>query len=149
MSLEDVRQEALLICLEIAAGESDYDPEQGTYPQYVMGRLWGMTLRWQNPVMARGHGGDEKDSDPEWFLQELIQRNPHFDGEAADPLEILSRAEEEQERDRQHREILAGLQGRERGFAALLLDGQPIEAVAALYGMTPRAVRYRITEMVL
>ncbi|WP_287684961.1 hypothetical protein [Acidithiobacillus sp.] len=55
--------------------------------------------------------------------------------------------EEEQEIDRQHQEILAGLRGKERAFAALLLAGQPIEAVASLYGMTPRAVRYRISEM--
>ena len=50
LSIEDVRQEARLLCWSIASGQCDFDPAPGTPRQYVMGRLWGITLRYQVSV---------------------------------------------------------------------------------------------------
>ncbi|MHB1669387.1 MAG: hypothetical protein ACYCSR_09820 [Thiomonas sp.] len=43
--IEDVHQQALMICSEIAAGQSTFDPLLGTLEQYVFGKLWGFAER--------------------------------------------------------------------------------------------------------
>lgn len=43
--IEDVRQQALMICAEIAAGQSTFDPHLGTLEQFVFGKLWGFAER--------------------------------------------------------------------------------------------------------
>jgi hypothetical protein len=43
--IEDVHQQALMICAEIAAGQSTFDPLLGTLEQFVFGKLWGFAER--------------------------------------------------------------------------------------------------------
>lgn len=43
--LEDVHQQALMICAEIAAGQSTFDPLLGTLEQFVFAKLWGFAER--------------------------------------------------------------------------------------------------------
>jgi len=43
--IEDVHQQALMICAEIAAGQSTFDPRLGTIEQFVFGKLWGFAER--------------------------------------------------------------------------------------------------------
>ena len=43
--IEDVNQQALMICAEIAAGQSTFDSLLGTLEQFVFGKLWGFAER--------------------------------------------------------------------------------------------------------
>ena len=43
--IEDVHQQALMICAEIAARQSTFDPLLGTLEQFVFGKLWGFAER--------------------------------------------------------------------------------------------------------
>jgi len=154
LSVEDVQQEARLLCLMIAAGRSDHDPAVGPVRQYVMGRLWGMTLRWQAPVLlGHGEGGDGEEphspGDAPWE-RALFERSPYTpDPGAADPLQVLLAREHEREYRAACGRALAKwvemerLTAGERTFLDLIIAGAPVEEIAALYGLTPRAVRYR------
>ncbi|MHB8550714.1 MAG: hypothetical protein ACYDB8_07060 [Acidiferrobacterales bacterium] len=154
LGLEDVRQEAWLLCLAVASGQSAYRSTLGSVRQYVMGRLWGLTLRWQVPLRF-GQGEDPEDGevyapgDAPWE-RALVERSPYAaDPEAADPLHVLEVREEEEA----YRAALALALARwvgtrrltegDRTFLELILGGAPIDQIAALYGLTPRAVRYR------
>ena len=154
LGMEDVRQEAWLLCLAVASGQSDYRSALGSVRQYVMGRLWGLTMRWQVPLLF-GHGGDPEDEefhapgDAPWE-RALVERSPYAaDPEAADPLQILVAREEENA----YRAACALALARwvaarrltegDRTFLELILGGAPIDQIAGLYGLTPRAVRYR------
>lgn len=147
LSVEDVRQEARLICLEIAADESDYDPAQGTVPQYVLGKLWGMTLRWQNPVLGSWEKEEDVGADDGLLLQQLIETVPWYDSQANDPLQQLADTEEEEAGQVRRKAILDALEPGKRTFVGLLMQGLPLESVAEIYGMTPRAVRYRMSSL--
>ncbi len=46
LSVEDIRQELFLLCLEVAEGRSTYTPVIGGVHEYIMGRLWGLVRRW-------------------------------------------------------------------------------------------------------
>ncbi len=47
LSVEDVRQEIYLMCLEHAAGIDGFDPSLGDARRYICGRLWGLAERWR------------------------------------------------------------------------------------------------------
>ncbi len=47
LSVEDIRQELYLMCIEVSGGESSYNPILGTVREYIMGRLWGLIRRWR------------------------------------------------------------------------------------------------------
>ena len=147
LSVEDVRQEARLICLEMAAGESDYDTAQGTVPQYVLGKLWGMTLRWQNPVLGIWEKEEDVGADEGLLLQQLMETVPWYDSQANDPLQQLTDFEEEEAGQAQRKAILDALEPGKRTFVGLIMQGLPLESVAEIYGMTPRAVRYRMSSL--
>ena len=154
LSLEDVRQEAWLACLLIAAGRSDHDPARGSVRQHVMGWLWRLTLRWQAPVrLGRGQDGNAEEprapGDAAWECA-LLARSPYMpDPEAADPLQVLLAREADQiyevtcQETLDHRVATGALTHGERTFLELILAGAPAEELAELYGLTPRAVRYR------
>jgi len=154
LGIEDVRQEAWLLCLAVASGQSGYRSALGSVRQYVMGQLWGLTLRWQVPLLF-GHGGDPEDEecqapgDAPWE-RALVARSPYAaDPEAADPLHMLVAREEEQAYQAACANALARwvaarrLTDGDRTFLQLILGGAPIDQIAVLYGLTPRAVRYR------
>ncbi len=147
LSVEDVRQEARLICLEIAADESDYDPAQGTVPQYVLGKLWGMTLRWQNPVLGSWEKEEDVGADDGLLLQQFMETVPWYDSQANDPLQQLADTEEEEAGQVRRKVILDALEPGKRTFVGLIMQGLPLESVAEIYGMTPRAVRYRMSSL--
>ncbi|MBU3595111.1 hypothetical protein ICN10_01700 [Polynucleobacter sp. 86C-FISCH] len=42
MDIDDVRQEARLLCWSMATGQSTYNEQKGTPKQYIMGCLWGL-----------------------------------------------------------------------------------------------------------
>lgn len=154
LSLEDVRQEAWLLCLMITQGCSTHDPSLGSIRQYIMGHLWALTLRWQAPVrLGRGQDGNAEEphapGDAAWE-RALLARSPYMpDPEAADPLQVLLAREADQIYEVTCREILdhrvatGALTRGERTFLELILAGAPAEELSELYGLTPRAVRYR------
>lgn len=148
LSVEDVRQEARLICLEIATGDSDYDPLLGSVPQYVLGKLWGMTLRWQNPVLGSWEKEEDVGADEGLLLQQLMDTVPWYDSQADDPLQQLTAMEEDEAGHARRKAILDALEPGKRTFVGLLLQGLPLESVAEIYGITPRAVRYRMSGLV-
>ncbi len=47
LDADDIRQELMLLCLEVAAGRSAYTPAIGGVHGYIMGRLRGMSQRWK------------------------------------------------------------------------------------------------------
>ncbi len=159
LSAEDVQQEARLLCCLVAAGRSDHDPAVGSVRRYVMGRLWGLTLRWQAPV--RLGGGTESDGEEpqspgdapwEWAL---LERSPYApDPSSADPVRVLLAREEEQAYRATGERVLSALRRTARvtegegTFLELIVAGTPVEEIAELYGLTPRAVRYRCDRLI-
>jgi hypothetical protein len=150
LSIEDVRQEARLLCWCIVSDQCSYDPRLGSPRQYVMGRLWGMTLRYPVSVRFDSPVGDADGLEAETpWLRERLLDSPHVQ-EPLDPLLALITQEEAADRDSQiqslKRQRLARLNARDRAFAELLLS-VPIDRVAQLYGITVRAARYRQEEL--
>ncbi|MHB8549451.1 MAG: hypothetical protein ACYDB8_00560 [Acidiferrobacterales bacterium] len=119
-----------------------------------MGRLWGLTLRWQAPILF-GHSEDAEDDechapgDAPWEWA-LLERSPYAsDPELANPLHALVVREEEQAYQATCGQALARwvaarqLTDGEQTFLQLIIGGTPMEQIAELYGLTVRAVRYR------
>ncbi|MGA7180996.1 MAG: hypothetical protein WBX11_15630 [Thiobacillaceae bacterium] len=155
LSIEDVRQEARLLCWSIVSDQCDFDPARGTPRQYVMGRLWRMTLRYQVSVRLGCSGCDGKrdsegaeDMEARW-VREMLLTSPHTQ-EPVDPLNALLAREAVMEQaclgSSKKQQVFARLNMRDRTFAELLLT-VPIDQVASLYGLTVRAVRYRQEEI--
>ncbi len=148
LTIEDVRQEARLLCWTIASGQSDYDPKQGSIRQYVMGRLWGMALRWQCPVALGDNGADgagRMAAGDGMRDHALLERSPYYQ-DPDDPLEVLLALEEDEagrvsSGERKQR-LLAMLDQGERTFLEMLMV-LPNEQIARMYDLTERAVRYR------
>jgi hypothetical protein len=82
LSVEDIRQELYLMCIEVSSGESSYNPILGTVRAYIMGRLWGLVRRWR-----------EAQSLPD-----------DVDGDALTPKHLQVQSVEQQLIDRQNRE---------------------------------------------
>lgn len=82
--IEDVQQQALMICAEIAAGQSTFNSALGSVEQYVFGKLWGWASR-ESLFRSENH---EDDDAPESY--QISTRA----AEDADPLSILVAREE-------------------------------------------------------
>ncbi|MDA8257915.1 MAG: hypothetical protein M0Z99_20205 [Betaproteobacteria bacterium] len=85
--LEDVHQQALMICAEIAAGQSTFDPLVGTLEQFVFGKLWGFAER-------------ESQFRSDNSIEDEEQEGSHLSAardEDANPLSILLAREEARE----------------------------------------------------
>ena len=82
LSVEDIRQELYLMCIEVSGGGSSYSPILGTVREYIMGRLWGLIRRWR-----------ESSSLPD-----------EVDGDAITPICLQVQSVEDQLIDRQDRE---------------------------------------------
>jgi hypothetical protein len=150
LSIEDVRQEARLLCWCIVSAQCSYDPLLGSPRQYVMGRLWGMTLRYPVSVRLNGQVADAESQETETpWVRERLLASPHVQ-EPVDPLLALITREEAAESESlsqsRKRQRLDRLNVRDRTFAELLLSA-PIDRVAELYGITVRAARYRQEEL--
>lgn len=153
LSIADVRQEAWLLCLRVASGHSDYREALGSVRQYVMGRLWGLTLRWKTLTLLRieDQMEDEEGAPADVAWEQMLSERSLYapDPEAQDPLHRLLVREEEQEyaaacAQTLSQSVAAGRLTRgDRTFVELVLGGAPIDEIAELYGLTPRAVRYR------
>lgn len=151
--IADVRQEAWLLCLRVASGKSDYCAARGSVRQYVMGRLWGLTLRWKNLVLLRIEEDpeDEEGASADVAWEQMLSERSHYapDPEARDPLNMMLVREQEQEYVAACAQTLSQwvaarrLTEGDRTFVELVLGGAPIDEIAELYGLTPRAVRYR------
>lgn len=88
IDIEDVHQQALMICAEIAAGQSPFDPILGTLDQFVFGKLWGFAER---EAQFRSDNNSTEDENSEGsHLSAAID-------EDADPLSILLAREAERE----------------------------------------------------
>ncbi|MHB1528596.1 MAG: hypothetical protein ACYCXT_04050 [Acidiferrobacteraceae bacterium] len=151
--IADVRQEAWLLCLRVASGKSDYCAALGSVRQYVMGRLWGLTLRWRLLVRLRieDQPEEEEGAPAEVAWEQMLSERSLYapDPEAEDPLHRMLVREEEQEYEAACAQTLSQwvaarrLTRGDRTFVELVLGGAPIDEIAELYGLTPRAVRYR------
>lgn len=151
---DDVRQEAWAHCLAITTGRSDHDPTLGSVRQYVMGHLWGLTLRWQASLRlgCREDGDTDEIHAPGDLAWEhaLLASSPYtLDPEATDPVQVLLAREAEQAYEAACRVALdqrvatGELTEGERTFLELIHAGAPPEELSELYGLTPRALRYR------
>ncbi len=158
LSLEDVQQEAWIWCWRIAAGRSDHDPAQGSVRQYVMGRLWGLARRWPVSVRLGGEeeeGGESRPPGDAPWERALLEMSPFApDPEASDPITVLMAREQAQScAVAIQRKLTDWLEAKqitegERTFLELVLAGAPVEEIAMLYGLTPRAVRYRCDRLI-
>lgn len=154
LSVDDVRQEARLICWSVCCGTTDYDPAQGTLRQYVMGRLWGLAKRYAPGVSYdAGHSRSDSDGDGLVALHWLDRQQVDTDDRAhlVSPLETLINAEIESEAERtQSRRIeslLESLPPAERSLAKLILAGATTAEIADILGITHRAGRYRLERL--
>lgn len=96
--IEDVQQQALMICAEIAAGKSTFNPALGSIEQYVYSKLWGFAAR---ESLFRSENRADDDDSPESYQ---ISRHA---AEDADPLTILMHREVEREAEQKRCEVVA------------------------------------------
>ena len=87
LSVEDIRQELYLMCIEVSSGESSYNPILGTVRSYIMGRLWGLVHRWREaqplPDEADGDALTPKHLQVQSVEQQLIDRQNREESEYA------------------------------------------------------------------
>jgi hypothetical protein len=142
LPIEDVRQEALLRCWQIASGQSDYQPARGTVRQYVMASLWGLATREiELPTVAlQAAKGDDG---------EAVARARQSDM-ARTTLSVLDAIIAEEEQRALDRCLESAQQSARRAYdglstTAVLLDqGISSGRIASLIGVTPQAVRQRV-----
>lgn len=141
LTLEDVRQEALLKCWQIAQGASDYDPDRGTVRQYLMAKLWGLAAR-QTEVRTVAWGGSERN--PVALPAAICSA----DSVTPSVLDALIMSEEGSERTEEGGGTKRVINAKYAGLSstAILLDqGISSSLIAALTGVTPQAVRQRVS----
>lgn len=126
--LMDVRQQAWLVARE---AQDTWDSALGSYRQWCLGRLWGWAKR-------QGPCGMPLDT----TLVEVLG------SDAGDPLNATVRAVECRITDAAVRHRIEALPPELRIVATLIARGHPLERVATLMGLTPRAVHYRIDRSV-
>ena len=80
MSLEDVEQEARLLCWSVVVGKSTFDPERGSAIAYVISYL----DKWAANESCRSYLGD--DSKDQEVVEYLIES---AEAEGANPLEAM------------------------------------------------------------
>jgi hypothetical protein len=141
LTTEDIRQEALLVCWQIASGRSDYDAHRGSVRQYIMAKLWGLAARETELLTVQG-GGMDDNGDSEFSVR-------WADIEHASPsvLDGIIGREERVEMDRQLHAAHRDARFRYAGISstAVLMDqGISSGQIAALTGVTPQAVRQRV-----
>jgi DNA-directed RNA polymerase specialized sigma24 family protein len=81
MDVEDVRQEARLLCWSMATGQSTYKEQKGTPKQYIMGCLWGLAEH------EHFHAHQEATEATDYLMEAL-------EDEGSNPLEKLLALEE-------------------------------------------------------
>ena len=126
--LADVRQQAWLVAHE---AQDTWDAALGSYRQWCLGRLWGWAKR-------QGPCGVSLDT-------ALVEA---FGSDAGDPLSTAVRAVEHRITEAAIRHRIETLPPELRWVATLIARGHPLERVATLMGLTPRAVHYRIERSV-
>ncbi len=118
LSVEDVRQELYLMCLEHAMGRDGFDPERGDARRYIFGRLWGLVERWQR--METIPEGDDWDAPRSMSVEDALIQGQ----ERAAAEERLEQADRQRQRDLRHLPTLAALVAvgavSERGAARLV-----------------------------
>lgn len=154
LGLEDVQQEARLICWTVAIGESDFDPTRGSVRQFVMGRLWGLKKRYALGVSLDSEEENDAGTVALRWLQVAGPDARVVQGETLDridPLEHLIAVEEELaaegRRESRVNRLVSALPPAERTWARLVLSGAPSERIADLIGMTRRGGRYRFARV--
>lgn len=141
LTVADVRQEALLWCWQVASGRSDYDARRGTVRQYVMAKLWGLAVRETELPTVRSAEAYEDDCD---IAHRLVGRR--YASESM--LEEIIEREEYQEADRRLAATQRNPRCRYAGLSSigvLMDEGISSVRIAALIGVTPQAVRQRVT----
>ena len=141
LTLEDVRQEARLWCWQIAQGASDYDVGRGTVRQFLMAKLWGLAAR-QTEIRMVSSSGPEGGR-----VAALVAPMAQTNSVTPSVLESLIMSEERGEEirdfgaERIERSRYVGLSS-----TAILLDqGISSGLIASLTGVTPQAVRQRVS----
>lgn len=81
MDVEDVRQEARLLCWSMATGQSTYNDQKGAPKQYIMGCLWGLAEH------EHFHAHQEASEATDYLMETL-------EDEGSNPLEKILAAEE-------------------------------------------------------
>ena len=137
LSIEDVRQEALLRSWQIASGQSDYQPHRGSVRQYIMAKLWGLAARETELLTVTL---DRTDDDGEGGPR---ARWANAQGASPSVLDALIARDEQDDVDRR-------LEAARRAYAGVsstvVLMDQGISSgrIATLTGVTPQAVRQRV-----
>ncbi|MEJ2673873.1 MAG: hypothetical protein P8011_01560 [Acidihalobacter sp.] len=152
LALDDIKQEARLICWSIGLGQSDFDPSQGSVRQYVMGRLWGLSKRYAPGIsLDDNDGGDTGLVTLYWLEAGGHAATQDRAGHLACPLEQLLGEEEELEAEALRCErvtrLLSSLPPAERTWARLVLSGAPSSRISEMLGFTQRGGRYRLQRL--
>ncbi|KXW56451.1 hypothetical protein LHV13_03290 [Ferrovum sp. PN-J185] len=143
LSLNDIEQEARLICWQIVKGDTLFDPSQGSVQAFIMGKLWGLSYR--NPI---SHCSLSTDSEVEEINKEnIIDYLQHHQQESVnDPLSQLIEVEDNRQLElyQQHIRLTTQnlLNDKDKNFFSLSLS-LSIAELSTLFSITPRAVRYR------
>lgn len=141
LTLEDIRQEAMLCCWQIASDRSDYDSNRGSVRQYIMAKLWGLAARETELPTVQGGGMDDNGEGA------FIARWTDAEHVSPSVLDILIGEEERQEVGRW---LLAAQRTARRRYvgvsstAVLMEHGISSGQIASLTGVTPQAVRQRV-----
>jgi len=141
LSLEDVRQEALLCCWQIAIGRSDYDSHRGSVRQYLMAKLWGFATREIELPTVPLSGTDEDDGDG-------VPRARWGDAHSSPSvLDAIIGGEDRRDEDQRLTVPRCDAWCHYVGVSsiAVLMDqGISSGRIASLAGVTPQAVRQRV-----
>jgi hypothetical protein len=129
--IEDVRQDAKLLCWLIATGQSKHDPAKGGVRQYVMGHLW------RDADRAIWHGHERIDQEDYTSAADLMI------DEMADPLKILI----ERETDPYARTGLLGRIGSKLKYEEFLfLTGADMREIEEVTGISKSTAHRKITK---
>ena len=104
LSVEDVRQELYLMCLEHVMGQDGFDPERGDARRYICGRLWGLIERWQR-MESIPEGDDLWDAPRSMSVEDALIQGQ----ERAAAEDRLEQADRQRRRDLRHLPTLAAL----------------------------------------
>ena len=104
LSVEDVRQELYVMCLEHAMGQDGFDPDRGDARRYIFGRLWGLIERWQR-METIPEGDDLWDAPRSMSVEDALIQGQ----ERAASEDRLEQADRQRRRDLRHLPTLAAL----------------------------------------
>lgn len=131
LDIEDVRQEARLLCWSMATGQSAYNEQKGAPKQYIMGCLWGLAEH------EHFHAHQEASEATDYLMEALEE-------EGSNPLEKL--LENEEIKAGRYTPDLSSLTSNMSLEETLWFSGLPYSAISEFTGVGKTTVFKRISK---